>query len=96
MLFYQYCLRTKVIYQTFFSDVDGDGTLSENEFADPDLNEVPDGISPEEFRKERLKEFHNVLDEDGNGKVERKEYIVSFNIEVLIDFLWEPLGQIRF
>lgn len=55
-------------------DVDGDGQLTKEEFADPEINEVPDGITPERYKEERLKDF-KIADEDKNGSLDRKELL---------------------
>ncbi|XP_068237144.1 45 kDa calcium-binding protein-like [Palaemon carinicauda] len=55
-------------------DLDENGVLNEEEFSDPDLNEVPDDLTEELFRLERLDEFR-VADEDKNGKLERHELL---------------------
>lgn len=60
----------------FFLDVDEDGKLTEEEFSDPTMNEVPDYMTEEQFRLDRINEF-KVADLDKNGKVERKELLVS-------------------
>ncbi|XP_042208651.1 45 kDa calcium-binding protein-like [Homarus americanus] len=55
-------------------DVDEDNKLSEDEFSDPDMNEVPDDMTLEQYKNERLKEFR-IADEDSNGKVDRRELL---------------------
>ncbi|XP_047495307.1 45 kDa calcium-binding protein-like [Penaeus chinensis] len=55
-------------------DVDEDGKLTEEEFSDPTMNEVPDYLTEEQFRLDRINEFR-VADLDKNGKVERKELL---------------------
>lgn len=59
-----------------FLDVDEDGKLTEEEFSDPTMNEVPDYMTEEQFRLDRINEF-KIADLDKNGKVERKELLVS-------------------
>lgn len=55
-------------------DIDGDNKLTEDEFSDPEVNEVPDYMTVEQYRNERLKEFR-IADEDENGKLERRELL---------------------
>lgn len=55
-------------------DLNEDGSLSEEEFSDPDLNDVPEDMTEEEFKLERLDEFR-VADEDKNGKIDRRELL---------------------
>ncbi|KAK7047500.1 45 kDa calcium-binding protein [Halocaridina rubra] len=55
-------------------DLNEDGTLNEEEFSDPDLNELPEDMTEEKFKLQRLDEFR-VADEDHNGKIERRELL---------------------
>lgn len=55
-------------------DIDGDGQLSSEEFSDPEINEVPEDMTPEHYKQERLKDFE-IADGDKNGLVDRKELL---------------------
>lgn len=55
-------------------DADNDNRLSEDEFSDPDMNEVPDDMTVEQYKNDRLKEF-KIADEDNNGKIDRRELL---------------------
>lgn len=56
-------------------DIDGDAQLTKDEFTDPEINEVPEDMTPEQYRQDRLKDFANA-DEDKNGIIDRKELLV--------------------
>ena len=75
---YWYFHTSNPLFFFFFMciDLNEDGILNEEEFSDPDLNEVPEDLTEEQFRLERLDEFR-VADEDKNGKLERHELLVS-------------------
>ncbi|MCL4125958.1 UNVERIFIED_CONTAM: hypothetical protein GTU68_049575 [Idotea baltica] len=60
-------------------DLDEDGALSESEFADPELNDVPQHLTDEQFKEKRIKDFRNIVDKDENGKAERKELLDYYN-----------------
>ncbi|KAK8743276.1 hypothetical protein OTU49_001345 [Cherax quadricarinatus] len=55
-------------------DIDGDNKLSEDEFSDPDMNEVPDDLTVEQYRNDRQREF-KIADEDNSGKLDRRELL---------------------
>lgn len=55
-------------------DIDGDAQLTKDEFTDPEINEVPEDMTPEQYRQDRLKDFGNA-DEDKNDIVDRKELL---------------------
>lgn len=57
------------------ADIDGDAQLTKDEFTDPEMNEVPEDMTPEQYRQDRLKDFGSA-DEDKNGIVDRKELLV--------------------
>lgn len=58
------------------SDIDGDSKLTEEEFSDPDTNQVPEDMTPNEYRQERIQEF-KAIDEDENGHLDRRELLVK-------------------
>lgn len=39
------------------------------------MNEVPDDMTVEQYKNDRLKEF-KIADEDNNGKIDRRELLV--------------------
>ncbi|XP_069944674.1 45 kDa calcium-binding protein isoform X2 [Cherax quadricarinatus] len=62
-------------------DIDGDNKLSEDEFSDPDMNEVPDDLTVEQYRNDRQREF-KIADEDNSGKLDRRELLILNRVEV--------------
>lgn len=54
--------------------------MTEEEFSDPDTNQVPEDMTPNEYRQERIQEF-KAIDEDENGHLDRRELLVKCNVE---------------
>lgn len=54
--------------------------MTEEEFSDPDTNQVPEDMTPNEYRQERIQEF-KAIDEDENGHLDRRELLVKCNEE---------------
>ncbi|KAK3864221.1 hypothetical protein Pcinc_030079 [Petrolisthes cinctipes] len=55
-------------------DIDGDSKLTEEEFSDPDTNQVPEDMTPNEYKQERIQEF-KTIDEDESGSLDRRELL---------------------
>lgn len=70
-------LRKRKNYADYckIADIDGDAQLTKDEFTDPEINEVPEDMPPEQYRQDRIKDFA-VADEDKNGIIDRKELLV--------------------
>lgn len=68
------------VFLSCISDIDGDSKLTEEEFSDPDTNQVPEDMTPNEYRQERIQEF-KAIDEDENGHLDRRELLVKCNEE---------------
>ena len=50
--------------------------MSEDEFSNPETNDVPDHMTNIEFRAWRQRVFKNIVDTDVNQLAERKEVLV--------------------
>ena len=89
LLFFSYIghnLNALIVMAIIIADIDGDGQLTSEEFTDPEINDVPDGITHERYKEERLKDF-KIADEDKNGSLDRKELLVCTIPLTLLYFL---------
>lgn len=50
------------------------------------MNEVPDYMTGEQYRNERLKEF-KIADEDKNDKLDRRELLVRQGVQYFVQFI---------